>query len=82
MFFVYLLQSEVDGTYYIGRTNDVSRRLDDHNSGQSFYTKRKRPWRLVYYEAYDNEDLAKEREKKLKKRGSSYYGLLERLGRK
>ena len=36
--------------------------------------------KLFYYEVYSNEDLAKERGEKLKQHGSSYHGLLKRLG--
>ena len=38
--------------------------------------------KLVYYEAYNNEMQARERERKLKQYGSSYQGLLKRIGLK
>ncbi|MBW7840694.1 MAG: GIY-YIG nuclease family protein [Chitinophagaceae bacterium] len=37
-YYVYILRSEVDGTYYKGSTEDPVRRLQDHNDGRSFYT--------------------------------------------
>jgi hypothetical protein len=38
--------------------------------------------KLLYYEAYNNDKVAKEREKKLKIRGSAYQGLIKRIGLK
>ncbi|MCW5913544.1 MAG: GIY-YIG nuclease family protein [Chitinophagaceae bacterium] len=37
-YYVYILRSEVDGTYYKGSTEDPVSRLQDHNDGRSFYT--------------------------------------------
>ncbi len=39
MYYVYLLESEKDGRYYIGQTHDVSKRFIYHNSGRSVYIK-------------------------------------------
>jgi putative endonuclease len=79
MSFVYLLQSEVDDTFYIGLTEDVTKRLREHNRGETYYTRRKMPWKLVYYESYATQVLAREREKQLKRFGSAYMALLKRL---
>ena len=79
MHFVYLLQSEINGSFYIGQTNDVVRRLAEHNRGEVYFTKRHRPHKLIYYETYLSEVLAKEREKQLKRFGSAYVALLKRL---
>ena len=64
---VYLLQSCRDGTCYIGWTMDVSRRLVEHNSGLSFFTRRKRPWQLVGFERFRSAEEAKARERALKR---------------
>jgi putative endonuclease len=64
--FVYLLQSEVDKSLYIGYTADVKRRLEEHNSGKNFSTESKKPWKLIFFEAYLNQTDAKRREKYLK----------------
>ncbi|OGG49966.1 hypothetical protein A3F28_00525 [Candidatus Uhrbacteria bacterium RIFCSPHIGHO2_12_FULL_57_11] len=79
MHFVYLLRSVVDGSFYIGRTEDLERRLKEHNSGEGYYTRRKRPYGLIYYEAYKELEEAKEREKQIKRFGSAYSALLKRL---
>ena len=48
MTFVYVLQSEMDPeAYYVGLTNDLTRRLEEHNSGKSVHTNKYRPWKLV-----------------------------------
>ena len=82
MFFVYLLKSEKDGKFYIGQTEDVRARFLEHQNGLVESTKYRRPFVLVYYEAYLTREKAIEREKKLKQFGSSYTGLLKRIGYK
>ena len=52
MIFVYVLQSESDSGLYIGMTGDLRKRLEEHQWGESRSTKGRRPWRLIYYEAY------------------------------
>lgn len=52
IYYVYLLQSEKDNGLYIGYTADLSRRFHQHQEGQSASTKWRRPWKLIYYEAY------------------------------
>jgi len=46
--FVYILQSEKDGDYYKGITENIELRLKQHNAGQSTYTSTKMPWQLLY----------------------------------
>ncbi|MFO7601004.1 MAG: GIY-YIG nuclease family protein [Candidatus Desulfacyla sp.] len=38
-YYVYIIQSEKGGTYYVGSTQDLNSRLDRHNQGRSKYTK-------------------------------------------
>ncbi len=77
MYYVYLLVSE-RGERYIGFTDDLRRRLDEHNRRDSKYT-RGRKWKLVYYEAYASRQDATKREKRLKHDGRSRYGLMKRV---
>ncbi|MDX1762156.1 MAG: GIY-YIG nuclease family protein [Christiangramia sp.] len=51
MYFVYILQSLKDQTFYIGQTEDLQKRLNLHNEGQSRYTSKKVPWKIVYFES-------------------------------
>ena len=79
MHFVYALCSSKDKNLYIGRTDNLRRRLAEHNSGKSFATAPRRPFKLVYYEAYADEDDAVHREKALKLRGQARKHLMTRL---
>jgi len=45
-FFVYVLRSLEDNSFYIGHTNNFEDKLLRHNSGRSLSTKAKRPWEL------------------------------------
>ncbi len=54
---------------YSGSTNDIKKRLEDHNHGMVVSAKRYLLWRLVYYEAYTSEEDAREREQKFKRHG-------------
>jgi predicted GIY-YIG superfamily endonuclease len=64
---VYLLRSVPDPERrYIGSTDNVRRRLIEHNAGQSVHTSKFRPWRLVAAIAFQNDDRALEFERYLK----------------
>ena len=66
MYYTYILISKKTKKFYTGFTNDLRKRLNEHNANKSFYTKNKGPFSLVYYEAcYDKYD-AIVREKYLK----------------
>lgn len=79
MFFVYILKSIKDNKWYIGYTNNLKRRIEEHNSGKSLSTKPRVPFRLVYYEAYISEKDAKHREYNLKLRARALAQLKKRL---
>ena len=66
-YYVYVIQSEVDGSYYKGYSEDPSRRLLQHNAGETQSTRHLVPWKLVYVEAMDTKRSALIREKNLKK---------------
>ncbi len=66
MFYVYLLESIKDNSWYIGYSSDLKKRFESHNKGENKATKSKRPWKLIHYEAYSNRIDAKGREKFLK----------------
>ncbi len=65
-YYVYILQSKKNGSFYIGYTVDLRKRLREHNSGKSSATKPFRPYKLVFYEAFINKRDAKCREIYLK----------------
>ena len=66
MFFVYILKSLLNGDVYIGYSDNLKRRLKEHNEGKVVSTKPNKPWNLVYYEAYKDKGDATKREKQLK----------------
>lgn len=66
MYYVYILRSKKNNQQYTGFTNDLQRRLDEHNNGESGYTSTRRPYELMYYEASRNVKDAIAREKYLK----------------
>jgi len=66
MFYTYILKSEKSGRLYTGYTKDLRKRFNEHNSGRSVYTAKRGPYKLIYYEACNNEYDAKAREKYLK----------------
>ena len=79
MFFVYILRSEKDKKLYTGYTNDLRTRLKEHNLGLTKSTKLRKPFHLVYYEAYASKQDAKNREENLKLRAKALKQLKNRL---
>lgn len=66
MWIVYVLLSEVRNIRYVGITSDLNRRLNEHNSGLSKFTKAYKPWKLVCKEEFETRLEARNREKYLK----------------
>jgi len=66
VFYVYVLRSQSDSGFYIGFTTNLRTRVRQHQHGESFATKSRGPWKLIYYEAYLNQEDALGREKYLK----------------
>jgi len=62
----YIIQNPV-GKFYIGQTNNLEKRINQHNAGKSRYTKGKGPWELVHSEEFSNRNEAIKRERQLKK---------------
>jgi putative endonuclease len=69
MFYVYILQSQIDGSYYKGFSENPLLRLEFHNQGKSSYTSKKIPWILVGILIFDTKKDALIKEKKIKKYG-------------
>lgn len=66
MYYAYLLKSDRNGKLYKGLTNDLKRRVKEHDQGKSVFTKNNGPWKLVYYEAFLSKSDAKKEEAFLK----------------
>ena len=71
--------SQKDQDLYIGSTPDLRRRLAEHNAGKSFSIAPRRPFKLLYYEAYPEKGDALHREYALKKHGQARKHLMTRL---
>ena len=66
MHYVYIVKC-ADGTYYTGYTNDLERRINQHNAGEGAkYTKGRRPVKLVHSERFKSKSKAMQREYKIK----------------
>ena len=67
MFFIYIIESEVDKSLYVGQTNNIEDRFRRHNAGRNRYTKTKAPWKLLYFKEYETRSEAMKVEKYLKR---------------
>ena len=65
--FVYILQSLNTKRYYIGSTDDIERRLHEHNIGKNKSTKSGIPWEIKFSQTYNTLIEARKIEYKLKK---------------
>ncbi len=71
MYYVYILKWKRNNKFYIGYTNDLKRRIKEHQKEDNF--------RMIYYEAYQSEKIARVRERKLKYYGSAWRALKKRI---
>ena len=79
MFYVYVLKSKTDGKLYVGYTADLRKRFEEHNNGLVASTKPRKPFVLVYYEAYRSQGDAKHREHMLKRFSGATVHLKKRI---
>ena len=66
MYVVYVLQSEIYKRMYVGMTNDLERRIKEHNNGKTKSTRYYKPWKVLFIESFSTRLEAREREKYLK----------------
>ena len=67
MYCVYILRSISNPSQtYIGSTSDLKRRLGSHNSGANKHTSKFRPWKVIWYSAFESQEKAEDFEKYLK----------------
>ena len=80
-FFVYILASRRNGTLYIGMTDNLARRVWEHQSGAiAGFTKKCGVKTLVWYELHESRESAFQRERQLKKWNRDWkLKLIERL---
>jgi putative endonuclease len=77
MYWCYVIYSSPRGQYYIGVTDDVSRRVQEHNNGISKWTKGKGPWQLEVSKEFISLGEARKFENLLKRQkgGDGFYQL-------
>ena len=73
MYYTYILRSLIDKKHYSGYTDNLKRRFQDHNSGKVESTKHRKPFILIYYEAYLHQQDATSREKFFKTQWGRNY---------
>ena len=66
MYYAYIIQSEQDNHLYVGYTENLKKRFDAHNMGQSTHTAKYKPWKLIFYSAFIDSETARGFEKYLK----------------
>ena len=76
-YFTYILESQMNGRYYVGSCEDVAVRLKRHNDGATPSTKPYRPWCVVWVEQHTSKTDALKREREIKRMKSRQY--IERL---
>ncbi|MBK9006485.1 MAG: GIY-YIG nuclease family protein [Anaerolineae bacterium] len=73
MFYIYIIHSQSRQRYYVGSTESLERRLQEHNVGKSKSTRAGVPWQLVHREDFETRSEAMAQEKKVKARGIERY---------
>ncbi|PIU37397.1 endonuclease [Candidatus Roizmanbacteria bacterium CG_4_8_14_3_um_filter_34_9] len=78
IFYVYIIKSSKTNKYYIGYTNNLERRLFEHNHNNTQSLKNKGPFILIYKEQFINKLDATKRERQIKsyKGGNEFKKLL------
>lgn len=63
---VYILYSPLVDRYFVGKTTNLEKSLNRHNTGKNKHTKTGLPWNLMYRESFETSDVAREREVQIK----------------
>jgi len=69
MFYTYILFSNVLNKFYSGHTSDIQKRILEHNSGKSKYTRQSKDWNIIWFSKLDTKSEAMKLENKIKNRG-------------
>ena len=80
MFYTYVLENlSSPGQRYIGHTEDLRKRLEQHNAGRSPHTAKHMPWKIKFYAAFESLEIARDFERYLKS-GSGHAFAQRHLG--
>ena len=84
LYYCYIIQSQTSSKYYIGVTDGIPRRVEQHNNGISKWTENRGPWVLVWHKEFKDLSEARKFENKLKRQkgGDGFYTItgLEKQG--
>jgi len=81
MHWFYVIKSQKNGELYFGSTNNLVRRLKEHNDNRTFSTARYSPWKFVYVEGYASREDSIHREEQVKHYGKVYAQLKRRISK-
>lgn len=73
MYSIYIIESQRDKRLYVGMSQNVKKRIKEHNTGYVFSTKGYRPWKLVYSELVGSRVGARIKEKYYKSGSGKEY---------
>ena len=73
MFYTYIIESQCNGKWYYGHTENIERRVKDHNEGLNKSTKNRGPWLLIFARSFETKIEANRFELKLKKLKNKDY---------
>jgi len=78
MYYTYIIRSEKNGRFYIGSTENLERRLKEHENGNTPSLKKRGPFKLIYKEPHPTRAEARNRENQIKrfKSGNAFKKLL------
>ena len=73
VFHTYVLKSQSTGRFYIGHTENLTKRIFEHNNNRTPSIRNREPWELFYSEGFATRSEAMHRERQLKKMKSHAY---------
>jgi putative endonuclease len=72
-FYLYILESLTDDSFYVGSIQDLRSRIERHNEGGVKSTRAKRPWKIAYFEKHPDRSSTMKREYAVKRRKSKEF---------
>jgi len=72
-FQTYILRSDTTGRFYIGHTENLTKRIFEHNNNRTPSIKNRGPWKLFYSETYETRSEASRRERQIKRMKSRLF---------
>ena len=72
-FCAYILRSQSTGRFYIGHTENLTKRIFEHNNQRTLSIRNRGPWELFYSEVFETRSEASRRERQIKSMKSRHY---------